>query len=346
MKALADDELRVRQNSHDETWHTLVADHPLATPFHTLAWRDSITAAFGYDPAYALVTNGDGTAVGAVPGFHCPALPGTTTVNPFCEYGFPLLEASVPMTAVLSKLKSVGRFGARLLKDADWTGLTGYSDAGYGAVRTGHARRLPLGDFETVRNRQFDRNLRRNVEHAREAGVTVHRTEDVSEFYECYLTTMRRHGSPQFPRAFLAALVDTFGTDCQLLIAEYEGEPVAGLLGLDHGDERYLLLNGSEAETLEERPNDLLYWEAVRSACESGYDRIDFGRTAPGSGVRQFKRRFGGRREQLTTLVWPPHRVGRADVSGYRRLKPVVQGLSPLVTHPAVGPRVKGWIHE
>jgi lipid II:glycine glycyltransferase (peptidoglycan interpeptide bridge formation enzyme) len=188
--------------------------------------------------------------------------------------------------------------------------------------------------------------LRRNVERARDAGVTVRQTEDVAAFYECYLATMRRHGSPQFPKSFLTALLEAFGSDCLLLIAEYEGDPVAGLLALDHGDERYLLLNGSDADVLAVRPNDFLYWEAIRLACEAGYDRVDFGRTARGSGVSQFKRHFGGRREQLTTLVWPPHRVGRADISGYRRLQPVVQRLTPVITHQAIGPRVKEWLHE
>lgn len=46
-------------------------------------------------------------------------------------------------------------------------------------------------------------------------------------------------------------------------------------------------------------PNNLLYWEAIREACQKGYRRFDFGRSSLGSGPYRFKKQWGGVDEPL-----------------------------------------------
>ena len=49
------------------------------------------------------------------------------------------------------------------------------------------------------------------------------------------------------------------------------------------------------------RPNHLLFWHAIRAACEEGYDTFDFGRTDAGhDSLAAFKRSWGAREEALT----------------------------------------------
>ncbi|MFB6195510.1 MAG: lipid II:glycine glycyltransferase FemX [Haloplanus sp.] len=327
-----------------------VADHPTATPFHTLAWRDAVATAFDYDPAYRTVRDERGDLVAVVPGFSCGGPVVTEVVNPFCEYGFPLVDpdADADVTAVLAALrKTAGPRRTLALKDADWTGVVGYNECGFGGVAAASVRRLSLdAPFAVLSEHVFDRKLGRNVRVAREAGVTVDRTDDVDAFYPLYLDAMRRRGSPQFPRAFVAALVSAFGDRCSLLVARLDGDPVAGLLALDHGGHRSLLLNGSDGDRLDVRPNDRVYWAAVRRACDRDLDVVDFGRSGPESGVDRFKAQFGATRDPLTTLVAPPRRALGGSVSTLRRLEPLAKRLAPVVTHPAVGPRLKEWIHE
>jgi lipid II:glycine glycyltransferase (peptidoglycan interpeptide bridge formation enzyme) len=45
------------------------------------------------------------------------------------------------------------------------------------------------------------------------------------------------------------------------------------------------------------RPNDILYWEAIKWGCKNDYKIFDFGGAgSPGKkyGVREFKEKFGG----------------------------------------------------
>jgi len=330
-----------------DRWREFVADHPAATVFHTWEWLRAVGDAFGYEPAARIVTGGTDDAVGVVPGFSIPGIGGRTVVNPFCEYGFPLLADGVDTVAVLRKIGGgLGRLGARILKDAGWTGVSGYNAAEYGAVRTGETIRLDTDRaFDAVRERSFNGEARRCVRSAVESGVSV-RPASVTEYYPLYLATMRRLGSPQFPEDFFVNLAGELGDDLAVFVAEHDGAPIGGILMLDFDGTRMIWSNASREDAWEFHPNYRLYAAAIEDACATDIDVVDFGRSRPGTGVHGFKRQFGGASTPLASFVTPPHRANRASLEGYGRAAAIAERLSPVVTNPVVGPRLKRFIHE
>jgi hypothetical protein len=351
MESADDVEMKSLTGLQDDIWRSLCSECQLSTPFHTLAWRDAVTDAFSYDPKYC-VWYVDDQPVASLPVFEVGGLIYKTLVNPFCEYGFPLTFNNVSLARVADAVVTDQNWQTTiLLKESDWTGTVGYNAAGFGAVQTGTARRLDVSaDPDGIREHVFDQRLRANLRTAEECGVTVSRRASpsaVEAFYGLHLKTMRRKGSPQFPRAFFDALLSAFGDDAVLYLAEQNGKPISGLLAFDHDGSRHLWANASNRDHWEARPNDAVYARAVLDAAEqSATDIVDFGRSSPDSGVDRFKRRFGGESYLLTTLVTPPGRSSTGDVSGLRRLAPIAQRLTPVLTHPVVGPRLKERIHE
>lgn len=367
-------ELRPVTRADRDRWQRFVTDHPSATVFHTWAWLSAVDAAFGYDPAHHLVYEvGGSEPVAAVPGFSVPGVGGRTTVNPFCEYGFPLLAtADVDVPAVLRTVAAdVGPLGARVLKDAGWTGIGGYNQAGFGAVRTGEVIRLDASrPYDEVREASFSGEARRCIRSA--AGKLTVRPASISEYYPLYLATMRRLGSPQFPESFFRDLAGELGDGLLVFVAERtadpgtaaagesadpdtaaadeaanaDDDPVGGILLLDFDGVRMVWSNASRRAAWDAHPNHRLYAAAIEDACVGDVDVVDFGRSRPGSGVHDFKRQFGGRASPLASFVTPPHRTGRASLEGYGRAAAVAERLSPVVTNPAVGPRLKRYIHE
>jgi CelD/BcsL family acetyltransferase involved in cellulose biosynthesis len=333
-----------------EAYASLVADHDASTAFHTLAWRRAVRAAFGYEPRFRLVRDRQGEPVAAVPGFRVPEPIGSSVANPFCEYGYPLVsaDADVGLPAILRRLAStVDSLGALVLKESPLSGVRGYDPAGYGGVETGHTVRLSVDlAFDRLWEDVFDAEIRRNVRRARRRGVTVEASDDVEAFHRLYVDTMRRLGSPQFPRSFVTALSRSFDDAFDLRLATLDGEPVAGLVSLRHDGTRHLLLNGSDRDAEGARPNYALYVDCVERACRSGLSVVDFGRTEAGSGVHDFKRQFGGTEYPLVSFVAPPGRTSRADVSGLKTLAPLTRAFAPVITHPAVGPTLKRFVHE
>lgn len=332
-----------------DSWRSFVADHPRATAFHTFAWRQALEASFGYDPTFLFVTERrTGERLAAVPAFTVSEALGSSVVNPFCEYGYPLVDDDAAPEAVLTRLRSLpGRFGSIALKESVFSGVRGYHENSYGAVETGVTFRLrTTAPFDTIRERAFNRDLRTSVETAREHDLEVTVADEIDTYYSLYTTTMSRLGSPPFPRSLFVALAESFGDRFQMRLLYDAGTPIAGLVVLEHGGTWYVFSNASDSEHWEKRPNELLYYTMIEDACDGACSLVDFGRTEPGSTLFEFKRKFGGETAQLMSFVYPPRYVTRASVSGYRRLEPIAKLFSPVISHPVVGPRLKRWIHE
>lgn len=332
-----------------DSWRSFVTDHPHATAFHTFAWKRAIEASFDYSQTFLFVTDSQtGERVAAVPGFTISGPLGSNVVNPFCEYGYPLIGDSVAAKSVLARLRDASPFsGPIIIKERELSGVQGYHRSSYAAVETGITFRLQTtASFDTVRERAFNRDLRKSVETAREHDLEVTVCNDIDAYYDLYTTTMARLGSPPFPRSLFAALAEFFEDRFRMRLVHDTGPPIAGLVTLEHNGTRYVLSNVSNSEYWEKRPNELLYYTMIEDACNGACSLVDFGRTEPDSTLSDFKRKFGGETARLMSFVYPPRYVTRASVSGYKRLEPLAKLFSPVIAHPTVGPKLKEWIHE
>jgi len=328
-------------------WERLVESPSDATVFHTLGWFRAVAESFRYRPAYRLVyDSASERPIAAVPGFLVPEPTGVSVVNPFCEYGFPLVHTGADEQAVLTRLASETPtpFGARILKDAQWTGRAEYPIPEYGGTQTGYTVRVPTDGPEDPSER-FDDDVHRGVRIARENGVTVE-PADPEALYPQYLETMRRLGSPPFSKQFFIALGEHLPDTATALLARIDNEVVGGVLLLEWADTTMVWANASNPTYWDAKPNHLLYARSIARAVEQGRHVVDLGRTRSDSGVAEFKAKFGGTRSPLASFVAPPHRRSRASLESYTDLQALTSRLSPIVGHRTVGPLLKEAIHE
>jgi CelD/BcsL family acetyltransferase involved in cellulose biosynthesis len=99
-----------------------------------------------------------------------------------------------------------------------------------------------------------------------------------------------------------------------LLIAEAGREPVAAAVFLGGARVITYKYGASNAAAWSLRPNHLLFWTAIRRACECGYVELDFGRTdLADTGLRAFKAGWATVEEPLEymTLSERPPSEGR-----------------------------------
>jgi CelD/BcsL family acetyltransferase involved in cellulose biosynthesis len=338
---------RLVSSTPGSIWDAFVTGHAKATIFHRSGWLRAVESAFGYEPRHSLLCDTAGEPIAAVPGFVVSDGVGRSVVNPFCEYGFPLIDEQFADERVLSALSSmVGSLGAVVVKDVEWSGIDGYFQAGYGGTLTGTSQQLRLDrSFEQLWQSVFERQMRQRVRSAREYGVKI-AEGTIKEFYPLYLETMRRLGSPQFPFQFFEALDTHLDDTVRVLLARIGGRAIGTLLALEWDGTVHIWGNGSKREGLKYRPNHLLYTSLIEQACEHGMSVIDFGRSQYSSGVHEFKSQFGGVAYPLASFVIPAHRWPRASIEGYSRLAPVTRRLAPIVNHPIVGPQLKELLHE
>ena len=167
--------------------------------------------------------------------------------------------------------------------------------------------------------------LRKPVQHqikkARKLGVqvrTAQHREDMAHYYRLHMQTRcKKHGMPAQPEHYFFGLWDTFAASgaVQLLLAEYQGIVIAGMILLVSDTTVQYAYGASDENYLHFAPNNLLMWTAIEWACIHGYQTLDMGRTAcDNAGLMEFKRRWGAIKESLPYYYFP-HTAGLAATS-------------------------------
>jgi peptidoglycan pentaglycine glycine transferase (the first glycine) len=195
-------------------------------------------------------------------------------------------------------------------------------------------RRTILVDLDAGPEESLGRmkqKTRYNIRLAERKGVTVRAGDetDLPCFYELMQLTSTRDGFAIHSRAYYEAAHRLFVTpgQGQLLLAEYQGKLLAGLVVLALGETAIYMYGASSDEERQRMPTYLLQWEAMLWARAQGcrtYDlwgvpdadeaTLEAKFTERGDGlwgVYRFKRGFGGRLVRFTgawDLVYAPLR--------------------------------------
>jgi len=151
---------------------------------------------------------------------------------------------------------------------------------------------------------------RYNIRLAERRGVRVIEDEGsrLAEWYAQYRVTSRRDRITVHSLAYYRTLFDlarVYGEGApvlRLLLAEVEGELVAGIIVAMYGPQAVYLYGASSDRHRDAMPNYALQWRAIQLARESGCETYDFfgippsaGSDHPMAGLFQFKTGFGGR---------------------------------------------------
>ncbi len=167
------------------------------------------------------------------------------------------------------------------------------------------------GSEEEILGR-MKQKTRYNIRLAAKKGVSVRPWQDLEAFHEMLLVTGGRdgfgvHALEYYRRAY--ELFHPIGM-AELLLAEYEGKPLAALMVFGRGKRAWYVYGASNDEERSRMPTYLLQWEAMRWAKARGCEVYDLwgvpdeeeaalegGFESRGDGlwgVYRFKRGFGG----------------------------------------------------
>ena len=174
---------------------------------------------------------------------------------------------------------------------------------------------------------RMKQKTRYNIRLAGKKGVTVRPWDDIPAFHQMMLVTGGRdgfgvHSLEYYQRAY--DLLQPAGLG-EILLAEYEGQPLAALFVARHGRRAYYLYGASTDIERNRMPTYLLQWAAMQWAKDQGCEEYDLwgvpdedqatleanfeARHEGLWGVYRFKRGFGGdlkRAAQALDRVYNP----------------------------------------
>ncbi len=176
---------------------------------------------------------------------------------------------------------------------------------------------------------RMKQKTRYNIRLAARKGVRVRPWEDLSAFYQMMTLTGERDAFGVHTLEYYRRAYEIFHPrgECEMLVAEYEGEPLAALMVFARGGRAWYFYGASTNRQRNRMPTYLLQWEAMRWAKARGcveYDlwgvpdadqetlESNFTQRSDGLwGVYRFKRGFGG---VLRRAAGPWDRVYRPGV--------------------------------
>jgi lipid II:glycine glycyltransferase (peptidoglycan interpeptide bridge formation enzyme) len=159
---------------------------------------------------------------------------------------------------------------------------------------------------------RMKQKCRYNIRLAEKKGVTIRSWNDIKGFHAMMSITGRRDGFGFHSFEYYKRAHELFRPSgmAELLVAEFEGKPLAALMAFVHGKRAWYLYGASTDEERNRMPTYLLQWEAMRWAKSKGAEEYDlwgvpdedeatleaqFESRGDGLwGVYRFKRGFGG----------------------------------------------------
>lgn len=288
----------------DPRWGDFVARHPAATPFHHPDWARLVADCYGFRTFVVTASDHSGVVRAGLPLVDVRHLHGGRkwVSLPYTDYCPPLTSDRSEEEQLVAALgRASDAAGVRLVEVR--APLRGAAASGDVALR--HV--LPLDGGPAEIYERFHRSqVQRNIRRAEREGLAIRqatRAQDlVGTFYRLHVRTRRRQGVPVQPRRFFRLLWErAINTGLgSLLIVEDSGQPVAAAVFLAWNQTMIYKYGASDERAWSLRPNHLLFWHAIQTACEHRYRWFDFGRTDAGQeGLRNFKLSWGAAEEPL-----------------------------------------------
>ncbi len=184
------------------------------------------------------------------------------------------------------------------------------------------------GTEEDILSR-MKQKCRYNVRLAEKKGITVRAWDDLGGFHNLMTVTGGRDGFGFHSYEYYRRAYDLFHPSgmVELLVAEFEGRPLAALMVFVHGKRAWYLYGASTNEERNRMPTYSLQWEAMRWARARGAEEYDLW-GVPDEDEMTLEARFESRQDGL----WGVYRFKRGFGGEVRRAIPAMDKIyNPLL---------------
>jgi CelD/BcsL family acetyltransferase involved in cellulose biosynthesis len=324
-----------------DLWDEFVERHLLGSIYHHSAWQDVIKKTYGYQQLYHLLLDDNANLQAAISSALVKSwLTGNRIISyPFSDTCDPLVSDSDESDRLRAALaRSRDEVGARFL---ELRLSATHSSAKNGDLKPDYLTHiLPLNKepkdlFKTFHKSSIQRAIKKAQKEDLEV-FTGSSAADLKTFYTLHLSTRKKHGVPTQPFRFFDNLWQALcpRNMLTLLLARYRGRYVAGIIVLWFNNIAYYKFGASDDRFQQLRANQLLMWEAIRTACGKGCSVFDFGRTSiANKGLAQYKSRWAATELPLQYLRLPYDGKSASLDEGSRKhgLFKIVMARMPLI---------------
>jgi serine/alanine adding enzyme len=281
-------------DQHNSKWDEYVMQCPEGTFFHLTGWKNVIEKSLRLTPIYIMALNEADKIRGVLPMFlmrdiltrkYLVSLPFSAHAG-ICADDMDIRTELLKKANEIAVENRVQYIELRQLADEVFQ-LPTQKDFVTMIVK------LEKGE-EFLWNHSFNKRRRTAVRKAQKEGLTVDfKKNHLAEFYNILSINQRNLGTPNYPKLFLRNFLEEFNDSANIIVVKYRDKIIGGTLFVTYKNMLIPFWAASLSQYNNLRPNDMLYWEAMKFACRNGFKYFDFGRSTINSGTFKFKQNWG-----------------------------------------------------
>ena len=284
-------EIKSYTSTDAHRWDEYVQRHEAGTFCHLSGWLQVVESVWQH-PQQSLFAERAGKIVGVLPLFEVNSWFGSMLVStPNAVYGGIIADDVAAQQALMATAQTLAHH-----QQVDYLELRNSQAAppqqGFLQQRLYVSFERPIPDNETELLRSLPRDVRRMIRLGEQFGFasSLGGAELLDEFYDLYAASVRRLGTPVFPKRMFATFLREFPNASDILMLGDGQRAVAAVLSFYFRDTVSPYYAGANPAYHRFGINNFLYWELMRRAAARGFTRFDFGRSKRGTGAYEFKR--------------------------------------------------------
>lgn len=298
--------INLLREADKERWNNYVMRSSTSTCYHLTGWKDVIETSFKHKTYYLLAEDRANEIKGVLPLVHLKSiLFGNFMVSlPYFNYGGICADNDETESQLLKKAEDIA-----VREHAGHIEFRHTRQLGDGlpVKKAKVCMHLALPDNPDELWNSFSSKLRSQIRKPSKEGLyaRIGNVEELDCFYDVFAVNMRDLGTPVYSKKFFRTILSIF-PDSSWICTIYakDGQPVASGFLVGFKERLEIPWASSLRSSNHLSPNMLLYWNAIKFACEMGYKSFDFGRSTPGEGTYKFKEQWGAKPVQLYWHYW------------------------------------------
>ena len=282
-------------------WDQYVKNHPLGSFYHLSGWQIIFEDVFGHQTFFLYAVDKNNRVCGILPLVLLKNILGKKFLvsMPFLSFSGLLADSVDVENILIQKARFFGeKYNVQYVEFRQLNELSAVNIKKDNYVNPV----LELdADYEKVWMGSLNAKVRNQVRQSFRRGVSVgFGIEYLDDFYDIFAKTMHRLGTPVHPKTLFLKLVEVFKDKINLAVAKVGKDLSSGMILLNFDNK---ILSNPWAASLSEfqtyRPNNGMYWEAIKFGCLNGFRYFDFGRSTINAGTYKFKRQWGPEQKPL-----------------------------------------------
>lgn len=270
-----------------------------ATIYHSRDWKNILTSTYKFTSHY-LIALENNLIKGFLPLFKIRNIFGQKKLIslPYSHLVPILYDSAEACSKLLNSAESIAR--SINTKQIVLKAEPKYLNPGWSKFSDNYISILGLDKDIDLIKKNIKNSTLRNVKKAEKENVKIKIGSDIQDyrhFYEVMVDTRQRQGSPPYSRKFFEALHANFDKNQICLFQALKDDCLLGGVILFYFGDRAVYAYGasvSDKSLMRARPNELLFWTAIKDAWEKGYSAFDFGITPfYNKSLLHFKSRWG-----------------------------------------------------